>query len=102
MVSSSRRREFIDGAEPAAVDDVDADEDEANQLARDVLLPRGAYEAFVEAADFSRAAIRSFVHQRRIAPGIVVGRLQRDDDVPPSKLRDLKKSIQLPTDTAEN
>jgi HTH-type transcriptional regulator/antitoxin HigA len=98
LLSGTRRRDFIDGAEPPPRGHLEADEDEANQLARDVLLPPGDYEAFVEAADFSRAAIRSFAQQQRIAPGIDVGRLQRDDHVPPSKLRDLKKSIQLPTD----
>jgi HTH-type transcriptional regulator/antitoxin HigA len=100
LLSSPRRRDFIDGAEPPPPGDLAADEDAANQFAGDVLLPPDDYKAFVNAADFSRAAIRSFAQRQRIAPGIVVGRLQRDDHVPPSKLRDLKKSIQLPTDHA--
>jgi HTH-type transcriptional regulator / antitoxin HigA len=98
FLSSTRRRDFIDGAEPAPAGDLQADEDAANQFARDVLLPPDDYMPFVDAADFSRAAIRSFAQRQRIAPGIVVGCLQRDKHVPPAKLRDLKKSIQLPTD----
>lgn len=98
LLSGTRRRDFVDGAEPTAPGDLEPDDDAANQFARDVLLPPDDYEAFANAADFSRAAIRSFAQWQRIAPGIVVGRLQRGKHVPPSKLRNLKKSIQLPTD----
>jgi addiction module HigA family antidote len=100
LLSSARRRDFIDGVEPSPDGDLEPDEAAANQFARDVLLPPAEYESFVAAADFSRAAIRKFAEQQRIAAGIVVGRLQRDEHVPPSKLRDLKKSIRLPTDLA--
>lgn len=100
LLSSTRRRDFVDGAEPESARDLEPDEDAANQFARDALLTPDEYKAFVDAADFSQAAIRRFADQQRIASGIVVGRLQRDKHVPPSKLGHLKKSIQLPTDPA--
>jgi Zn-dependent peptidase ImmA (M78 family) len=97
LLSGTRRRDFVDAADSASSRDRDTDEDAANQFARDALLPPDDYRLFIVAGDFSRAAIRTFAEQQQIAAGIVVGWLQRDKHVPPSQLRDLKKSIQLPT-----
>lgn len=71
----------------------DPEEEEADRFARDTLIPPDDYARFVEAAVFSEAAIRSFANQLNIAPGIVVGRLQRDDKVARSHFRGLKKSL---------
>jgi addiction module HigA family antidote len=97
LLSGTRRRDFVDVADSTSSGDRDADEDAANQFARNALLPPDDYRSFVAAGDFGRAAIRTFAEQQQIAAGIVVGRLQRDKHVPPSQLRDLKKSVQLPT-----
>jgi addiction module HigA family antidote len=97
LLSGTRRRDFVDAADPTSSGDRDGDEAAANQFARDALLPPDDYQSFVAAGDFSRAAIRTFAEQQQIAAGIVVGRLQRDNHLMPSQLRDLKKSIQLPT-----
>jgi len=56
-------------------------------------VPPHEYQAFVDAGDLSASAIRVFAQAQQIAPGIVVGRLQRDHKVPRSHLNDLKKSI---------
>lgn len=53
-------------------------ENEANRFAADALIPPAAFERFVAAGDFATASIQRFAHQQRIAPGIVVGRLQRE------------------------
>jgi HTH-type transcriptional regulator/antitoxin HigA len=95
LLSGSRRRDFVDGADKVAPDERDADEDAANNFARDVLIAHDDYLAFVEAGDFSRTAVRTFAKNQEIAPGVVVGRLQRDHHLLPSQLNDIKKSIRL-------
>lgn len=92
LLSGGRKRDYVDGA---GGDGGEEGEAEANAFARDLLLPPHAYRAFVEAADFTRPAIKSFAKARGVSSGIVVGRLQRDGHVPPSQLRDLKRSINL-------
>jgi HTH-type transcriptional regulator/antitoxin HigA len=98
VVSSPRRRDFVDAADFESASNVDADEDAANRFARDSLLTPDEYQAFVAAGDLSATAIRAFALAQRIAPGIVVGRLQRDSDVPRSHLNDLKKTIRWTSD----
>ncbi len=99
VLAPTRRREFIDGADYEAAATGDADEEAANQFARDCLLPPRDFQGFVDRADFSAAAVRSFAQDQQVAPGIVVGRLQRVGLVPPSHLNDLKKRIQWPAAT---
>jgi HTH-type transcriptional regulator/antitoxin HigA len=94
---SSRRRDFVDGEGSAASGKRDADEDAADQLARDILLPPDDYRAFEERGDFSRPAVRAFAQEQQIAPGIVVGRLQRNRHLLSSELWDLKKPIKPPS-----
>lgn len=95
LLTGRRRRDFVDGPEP---DKGDPDEDAADQFARDALLPADDYARFVEADDFSRAAVRAFAEAQSVAAGIVAGRLERDKKVGPSELRSLKKPITLTTD----
>jgi addiction module HigA family antidote len=54
-------------------------EAEANEYAGDLLIPPAEYAKFTVMGDFSEAAIRSFACKVKIAPGIVVGRLQHDE-----------------------
>ena len=98
LLLGSRRQDFLDPAESKAGETDGSDEEEANQFARDVLLPLAEYEAFVQVGDFSATAIRTFAEHQAIAPGIVVGRLQRDQLLLPNQLRHLKKPIRFPTD----
>jgi len=98
LLSGSRRRDFVDGADSLSPDAADADEVAADAFARDALLPPYEYKIFVDAGDFSREAVRSFAAQQQVAPGIVAGRLERDDHVGPAQLRNLKKSIHLSKD----
>lgn len=53
-------------------------EAEADQFARDELIPPASWQGFLETFDHSTAAVRIFAKQIDIAPGIVVGRLQHD------------------------
>lgn len=67
-----------------------AEEAEADAFARDFLLPRPSFDAFVNKAHFSEAAVRTFARQQQVAPGIVVGRLQFDGHLPWTHLNSAK------------
>jgi len=98
LLSGPRRRDFLDGADSVSPAADDADEAAADGFARDALLPPSDLKVFIDAGDFSRTAVRSFAKQQHVAAGIVVGRLEHDDFIGPSQLRDLKKPIHLSTD----
>jgi addiction module HigA family antidote len=95
VLAPSRRRDVIDTPDTQASDS-DPDEAAANQFARDALIPPDRLRAFIDRGDFSASAVRPFAAVEHIAPGIVVGRLQREGLVPPSHLKDLKKRIRWP------
>ncbi len=63
----------------------------ANRMAADWLVPMAAFQQFVTATQphFSRARIEAFAAQQGRHPGIVLGRLQRDNLVPWKNLRSL-------------
>lgn len=67
-----------------------AEEAEADAFARDFLLPKPSFDAFVNKAYFSEAAIRAFARQQQVAAGIVVGRLQFDGHLPWTHLNGAK------------
>lgn len=71
----------------------DQREDEADEFARDWLIPPQAYNSFKRRGAKSCAAIERFAYELGIAPGIVVGRLQHDKLLPRTHCNDLKKSI---------
>ena len=98
LLTGSRRQDFLDPGEPELGEADNIDEEAANRFARDALLPPADYKAFVQRGDFSVIAIRTFAEHQAIAPGIVVGRLQRDNLLQPQQLRHLKKPIHFPTD----
>jgi addiction module HigA family antidote len=83
---------FVDPSEPDD-QDLSRPERDADRFARDILLPPDAYGDWVANGDFSEAAVRAFATAQGVAPGIVVGRLQRDRHLPPAHLNHLKKSI---------
>lgn len=70
-------------------------EEEANRFARDWLLAPKPYAEFVAEADFTERAVRRFAKQQKIAPGIVVGRLQRERHVSFAWLNGLKEKLTL-------
>jgi Zn-dependent peptidase ImmA (M78 family) len=74
------------------VSDDDAEE-EADRFARDTLVPPAQYAPFVEANVFTEQVVRDFAKELDIAPGLVVGRLQRDGHLDKSHLNDVKKSL---------
>ena len=75
----------------------DVKEDEANAFARDFLIPADAYAEFIrrQGGNISAASILAFAREVEIAPGIVVGRLQKDGHVPWSMHNRLKIRLRL-------
>lgn len=88
-----KREAFVDAAD-AEREDADKEEQAADRFARDSLISPSDYVDFVAARSFTSEAVRHFAKQQGIAPGIVVGRLQREHLLDRSHLNDLKKSIQ--------
>lgn len=53
-------------------------EEEANQFARDILIPANKYSDFVRKGNFNVYSIKYFANKININIGIVIGRLQND------------------------
>ncbi len=99
LVSSSRRRDFVDAPTDVGAAIALGVELEADEFAREALVPASAYKAFVDHADFGPATVRTFAQGIDVAPGIVVGRLQHDGFVGRGGLNYLKQSYAWPPDT---
>ncbi|MBD3175807.1 MAG: ImmA/IrrE family metallo-endopeptidase [Armatimonadia bacterium] len=69
-------------------------EEEANRFAADHLIPRGRYEEFIFRGLRGASSIREFAKEVGIAPGIVVGRLQREKHIKYNRHNDLKVRYQ--------
>ncbi len=67
-----------------------SDELEADAFAANHMIPPGAFKRFVEAGDFSGPAVRAFAESLGISPGIVVGRLQKEEIIGWDTLNSLK------------
>jgi HTH-type transcriptional regulator/antitoxin HigA len=84
-----KRDAFLEGDEQ----EQNEKELEADSFAREWLIPEKQYRAFRRLGACSCAAISRFAYQLGIAPGIVVGRLQHDDVLPPTHCNDLKRRV---------
>lgn len=81
----------------AALDDAgDQREIEANEWAAHHLIPANAWRRFIEAGAFSLARIQEFAAQVGIAPGVVVGRLQKERLLNQAIGNRLKRSVDFP------
>lgn len=83
----SKKQVFIDDGQLAG-----EFEDDANAFARDLLIPTQFTREFAYLK--SRIAIREFAARIKIAPGIVVGRLQREKILQPAFCNDLKARLE--------
>lgn len=81
----------------------DPKEEKANAFARDFLIPPDDYSRFVasQGGRFSAAAIQQFARKIEVAPGIVVGRLQKDKHILWSMHNGLKLRLQLVAASAD-
>lgn len=71
------------------------DEDAANEFAKERLIPKESFERFCEYNHFDKKSIIRFSNEISIAPGIVVGRLQKENKIPYSWHNDLKVQYQI-------
>lgn len=75
--------------------DHDEKEEEANRFAADFLIPPAEYRRFTpRAGHYSKDEIRNFAEHLKIAPGIVVGRLQHDGKLAVQNCNDLKQHFE--------
>ena len=74
-------------------DKQDIQEHEANNFAADILIPTTKFQQITKLERISKVAIKNFASEIGIAPGIVVGRLQHDGNLPPSHCNDLKRRL---------
>jgi addiction module HigA family antidote len=68
-------------------------ESEADEFARNSLIPADRYRAFCRLSAYTCAAASRFAHELGIAPGIVVGRLQHDNHLRRYECNELKKTV---------
>lgn len=72
------------------------DEKAADSWAANVLIDNESYDDFINHTDiFTKNAICNFAQSIKIDPGIVVGRLQKDNKIKYSQLNDLKKKYSI-------
>lgn len=81
ILHHKKRSTFVDFE---GVDDPETmdQEAEADAFARDTLIPAEDWQTFVGHHDFSADSIFSFAERLSVAPGIVTGRLQREQFIP--------------------
>ena len=72
-----------------------ADENEADSWAGNTLIDKDEYEEFKIKGDFSELSVTKFAGEQGIAPGIVVGRLQKDKIIKYSMLNNLKEQYDI-------
>lgn len=70
---------------------IEEKENMADIFARDSLIPQEEFQTFTKRRDFSRGAIIYFAKGIGVAPGIVVGRLQKERYIDFSWYNDLKE-----------
>lgn len=71
------------------------DETEADNFARECLIPSKSFEEFVKNNSFTKKSIIDFSKKIGIASGIVVGRLQKERFIPFNRFNDLKIKYEL-------
>ncbi len=81
---------FVEGKEAGGDS---SQEQEANDWARDFLIPMADWMRFIESGPHSEKSIEVYSDSQEIGPGIVVGRLQHERHVPFSKFNGLKRRL---------
>lgn len=79
----------------ATKDVLDEWEKEADDFARNALIPKELYEPFCKRSDLDRDDILVFSDSIDVSPGIVVGRLQKDGFISYNRLNDLKDQYEF-------
>lgn len=69
----------------------DEDEEAADNWAKDTLIPADSFELFKAQKSYSEYSVCKFAKKLGIAPGIVVGRMQREGIIQYSMMNELKE-----------
>lgn len=85
-----KKDSFVDIDENCLTEGQNEKEVEANRFAEETLIPRSYWEHLISDQPFSKSKIVAHAKQLKIAPGIIVGRLQREGYLPYSHLNALK------------
>ena len=72
-----------------------ADEKAADKWSEDTLITADAFEKFREEKDYSEESVVRFARKQGIAPGIVVGRMQREGMIEYRVLNNLKEKYEI-------
>lgn len=88
LLLHSRKNIFIDSKGYGSGDA--KEEREANEWAANFLIPQNDLDRFIGVGHFSAGDVTAFAEEQGIAPGIVVGQLQKRGAVPYSRLNKLK------------
>jgi addiction module HigA family antidote len=87
ILHHKRRSIFIEGGKSTSTEEMEAD-----KFASDFLIPPQAYNELVQRR-LSCSCIEAFAAEIGIAPGIIVGRLQHDNRLAPSRCNHLKRRL---------
>ena len=71
------------------------DEKAADVWSKDTLIDKNDFDAFRHERDYSEQSVLEFASRQGIAPGIVVGRMQRDGVIKYSSLNYLKEKYKI-------
>jgi HTH-type transcriptional regulator / antitoxin HigA len=96
ILRHGKKETFLDEKDMERSDE----ENEADAFAADFLILPKSYRDFVKKNVFSERSVRLFAEQQGIAPGIVVGRLQREDHILYSQLSHLKRRFEFKAKTS--
>ncbi len=88
-----KKTTYIDIEKTSGVDS--AEEMEANQWARDFLIPKREYQKFIKNYKFTKQSIQGFARDINIHPGIIVGRLTHEGLLNYGVLQNLKRKFVL-------
>jgi HTH-type transcriptional regulator / antitoxin HigA len=88
------KKSFVDLDDNVLSSDEEKRETTANEFAANALIHPNQWSAFRSKEPFSKFKVKTFADQINIAPGIVVGRLQKEKLIPYSHLNDLKERFE--------
>jgi len=91
IILHRKKENFLDLSDNKLTGEDEAKEAEANSFAESLLISENEWERFKKFAPFSEHKVLSFSESIGIAPGIVVGRLQREKLLPFTHLNGLKE-----------
>lgn len=91
IILHRKRENFLDLSNSVLTGSDKIKESEANSFAANLLIPETEWESFKDIRPMSKHVVISFAESISIAPGIVVGRLQREKILPYTHLNSLKE-----------